>query len=139
MARAIIDNRVRLEDMEQLKALHEKTSPKAPVPDFGAPNTETMVMRDEDDPQHIVGFIHVEHALEVRAIVTDPNYELRAQALSHAVTAMETRIRCGDFGTHNRFYVSVPIAHAHVRRHYEGTGAVIVDGDAVRFMKRLGD
>ena len=137
MARAIIDNKVSESDIDKLKALHQKTNPQTPVPDFGAPNTETMVLRDEAEPSRIVGFIHVEHALEVREIVTDPDFELRQQALSHAFTAFETRLRCGDFGTKDRYYVSIARDHHHVHRLYRDDGAVPIDQNATRYMKRL--
>ncbi len=137
MARAIINNKVSESDIEQLTELHKRTNPQSPVPDFGSPNTETMVLRDEDDPSRIVGFIHLEHALEVREIVTDPTYELRQQALSHAFTAFETRARCGDFGAKTSYNVSVHRDHHHVSRFFRDGGAVPIDQHSIRYVKRL--
>lgn len=137
MGRATINNRINPGDIEKLAELHTKINPHTPVPDFGANDTELMIMRDEADQTRIVGCIVLEHALEVRAIYTDPDYELRQQALSHGFCAMETRIRCGDFGVKDRYYVSVPTAHHHVQKFYRDEGAVVIDQNATRYMKRL--
>lgn len=137
MGRAFIDNKVSMEDIPKLNELHKKTNPQTPVPDFGSPNTETMVLRDEADPERIVGFIHLEHALEVKEICTDPEYELRQQALSHAFTAFETRARCGDFGVKGSYNVSVHRDHHHISRFFRDGGAVPIDQNAIRFLKRL--
>ena len=137
MAKSIITNKLQPEDIPQLRELYRKVYPDAPLPEFGGKHQETMILRDEADPTKIVGLLHVEHAIEVRAIVTDPAYKLRAQALSHAVTAMETRIRCGDMGAYDRFYVSVPEDQAYVRKFYESDGAVTLDRRLIRYMKVL--
>ena len=138
MSSVVIDNHLTPEDGNALRELFERTNPGVPVPEFGKANTETMVMRDEQEPSKIIGFIFMEHALEVRAIVTDPSYKLRAQALSHAFTAMETRIRCGDLGGGDRYYVSIPKEHKHVLKFYDNDGAVNVDQGCVRYMKIVG-
>ena len=138
MNTAIIDNHLNPADIVALRELFERTNPGVLVPEFGKANTETMVMRDEQEPTTIIGFIFMETALEVRAIVTDPGYKLRAQALSHAFTAMETRIRCGDLGGGDRYYVSIPKEHKHVLKFYENDGAVTVDQGCVRYMKVVG-
>ena len=135
MTTAIINNRLSDTDILACQELYRRLHPDAPLPEFGKPNTETMVMRDEADPTKIIGFIFMEHALEVRAICTDPAFKLRAQALSHAFAAMETRIRCGDLGSSDRYYVSIPREHKHVLKFYESDGAVRVDAESVRFMK----
>lgn len=137
MGKAIITNKLEAGDIDKLRQLHFKTNPAGTMPEFGGLNQETMVMRDENDPTRIVGYIHFERPLEMREMITDPDYELRTQALSHAFAALETRIRCGDLGTVDRYYATVPLDHKHVQRFYESDGAVRVDNNTIRFVKKV--
>lgn len=135
MGKAFIDtsNKLSEEDISSLCALHHKQSPDATMPAFGAPNQETWLIRDEGNNNHIVGFIHLEHSVEIRAMVTDPDYEHKKMALTIAQSSMETCLR--RFGN-THYYISVPNHHEHVRRFYEDV-AEEVDRKSVRYLKRL--
>lgn len=137
MGRAFINNKIEPEDIGKLKDLHTRINPNSSAPDFGGKDTELMVVRDEDDPARIVGYALLERVLEVRAIEMDPNYELRQPALSHLFVAMETRIRCGDFGPKDKYHVSVLRDHHHVHRFFRDDGAVPIDQNATRYMKKV--
>lgn len=134
MARAFFDtaNKFSPEDIEALIALQMKVNPDGTVPEFGAPNQETWLIREETT-NRIVGFIHFEHLMEIRAMVTDPDYEHKKMALTIGHAALETCLR--RLG-HVQYYISVPKHHEHVRKFYDEEGAR-VDKDSVRYRKRL--
>ena len=127
-------NELSAEDIERMKNLYIKANPGGTMPEFGQPNQETLVFRDSDDRSRIVGFIHVERTVEVRAMVTDADCEYRTAALAIGANAFETCLRRDGI---KQYYVSVPAHHAHVRGFYEQEGAKQVDVKSVRYMKKL--
>lgn len=134
MGKSLIDNRLNEGDVEKLKALHQKIAPGTPLPLFGAPRQETLVMRDVKDRERIVGFIQMEESVEIRAMMTDPDYEHRVSTLTIAYNVMEGLLRTRGA---EAYYITIPREHQHVRKFYEDDGAEKVDEKTVRFRKVL--
>lgn len=122
------------EDFQQVLALIQRLSPNVTLPPFGEAGNITYIIRDEDDRSKVPGMIHVEHALEVKHFLVDPDYAYQkiGAALLHRGMEMNMRISGAT-----RYYFTVPASDERTIKMFRKDLAEPIDLGALRFMKRL--
>ena len=103
------------DDVEQCIALHRVNVEGGTLPDFGAKNQSTYVFKDRATKK-VIGFAHIAHITELRAVVTDRNYEFRAPALTIGIFGLEMLLAALGI---SEYYITVPEEHKYVQRYYD--------------------
>lgn len=131
--RAIID-RLREGDAERIAAFYARVSPDAAPPVLG-PNQYWFIMRDEADPDKIVGVMHAAMRLEMRQMLMDKTYDNWSILTTIAFEALEALFRQLGF---SEYIAEAPKADPRLQQFYRRTGTLIpVDDTTDTFRKRL--